>query len=97
MNFQEAKERAQQEKADALEEARVEREDKQWLAESEERRALHYFGLVTDDALYPPMPPYIFASERSQRRAEEEAAFYEPIDDYAAWQDQAVGAEQLFR
>lgn len=46
---------------------------------------------------YPPLPPYIFADERSQRRTELLGDCSSGMDDYAAWQDEAVGTEQRFR
>jgi hypothetical protein len=85
VNPQEARERAEQEAADQAEERRVAREDARWKAE-----ALSGPWRVQD----PPMPPYLFADERSQRRVEEEARHERPLDDYAAWTDQN---EQLFR
>lgn len=85
------KERAEQEAADQVEEERVARtapREEAELAEEAAQRKL---------APYPTIPPYLFADECSQRRAEEEARFYDPIDDYAAWQGMAPPNEQLFR
>lgn len=79
------------EEAEAIEEARIEREAVVW-AEEEAARA------VLRPAMgYPPLPPYIFADERSQRRTELLRDGSSGMDDYAAWQDEAVGAEQRFR
>jgi len=78
------KERAEQEAADQVEERRVAREDEAFRAEEEK-----------------PLPSfarsYIFADERSQRRAEQAERFYGPIDDYAAFLDRAPPYEQLIR
>ena len=82
------KERAEQEAADQAEERRVAREDLYW----EEDQVGRLKPLVL--ASGPPMPPYLFADERSQRRVEEEARQERPLDDYDAWTDQN---ERLFR
>jgi len=89
LNPQEARERAEQETADQAEEERVAREDKAWRESEEDEMRCESLGLP-----YPPVPPYLFADERSQRRVEEEARQERPLDDYAAWVDQN---EQLFR
>lgn len=80
-------ERAEQEAADQAEERRVAREDVEWQ-EQEAGRVLarHRSSL--------PVPPYLFADERSQRRVEEEARQERPLDDYDTWTDQN---ERLFR
>jgi hypothetical protein len=82
MNSQEARERAEQEAADQAEERRVVREE---ASVARLRKAV-------DDGICHQLdyriPPYLFADERSQRRAEDEARFYGPIDDYARWQDE---------
>jgi hypothetical protein len=83
-------ERAEQEAADQAEERRVAREYLRWHGEQDKvMRASGY-----DDGYLLPIPPYLFADERSQRRVEEEARHERPLDDYAAWTDQN---EQLFR
>jgi hypothetical protein len=82
------KDRAEQEAADQAEERRVAREDKLWR-EGEVGRVWR-----DSDPSHPPLPPYLFADERSQRRVEEEARQERPLDDYAVWTDQN---EQLFR
>jgi len=93
MNPQEARERAEQEVADQAEEERVAREDKIWLEEFEARMQ----GLAPYRVIRPYERPYLFADGRSQRRAEEEERFYGPIDDYAAFLDQAPPYEQLIQ
>lgn len=90
MNPQEVRERAEQEKADALEEARVEREALKEALELEQRD-------TGPPSYYPDGRPYLFADERSQRRAGEEERFYGSIDDYAAFLDTAPPFEQLIR
>lgn len=87
MNPQEARERAEQEAADRIEEERVAREDKIWQ-EAELARE-HESDLLPS---HPPMPPWLFADERSQRKAEAMAREERPWDDYSPWQN-----EQLFR
>lgn len=99
MNPQEARERAdlrrtafipndvaEQEAADQAEEERVAREDRAW-GEAEEDEWCHSRSLP-----WPPMPPWLFADERSQRKAEAMAREERPWDDYSPWQN-----EQLFR
>lgn len=90
MNFQGVRERAEQEKADALEEARVEREALKEALEQEQRD-------TGPPSYYPDGLPYLFADKRSQRRAEQEERFYGPIDDYAAFLDTAPPYEQLIQ
>lgn len=102
MNPQEARERvdsratplvpsevAEQEAADQAEERRVAREDERWRKEQfqilGERRAIF-------DTECSPLPPWLFADERSQRKAEAMAREERPWDDYSPWQN-----EQLFR
>lgn len=89
------KERAEQEAADQAEEERVARKDERWKAETARLRK------AVDDGICHQfdyrIPPYLFADERSQRHVEEEASFYGPLDDCAAFQDKVVGAERLFR
>jgi hypothetical protein len=87
MNPQEAKDRAEQEAADQVEERRVAREDTRWAEEALD-------GQEGKPVFFEDIPPYLFADERSQRRVEEEARHERPLDDYAAWTDQN---EQLFR
>ena len=83
------KERAEQGAADQAEEERVAREAKAW--EEVEMFKPERLG----PRCHLPIPPYLFADERSQRRVEEEARHERPLDDtYAAWTDQN---EQLFR
>lgn len=75
---------AEQETADQAEERRVVREDKVWQEAQKERfpYASSHFDL----------PPWLFADERSQRKAEAMAREERPWDDYSPWQN-----EQLFR
>lgn len=83
------KERAEQAAADQAEEERVAREERRYEEETQaEELRLRDKGLL---------PPYVFADEHSQCRAEDEERYYSKLDDYAAWQDEAVGAEQRFR
>jgi len=82
-------ERAEQEAADRVEERRVAGEDAKWQRACEAASAA---GVSVST-----LPPWLFADERSQRKAEDEARFAGPIDDYAAWQDEPVGAEERFR
>jgi hypothetical protein len=82
----EARERAEQEAADRAEEARVRREEVVWAQEEEERESPHFVHPM------PDMPPWLFADERSQRKAEAMAREERPWDDYSPWQN-----EQLFR
>lgn len=92
MNPQEARERAEQEAADRAEEERVAREDKVWQ-EEQNREERDFAGIVSR---YAPgsnlMPPWLFADERSQRKAEAMAREERPWDDYSPGQN-----EQLFR
>lgn len=77
---QEVRERAEQEAADQIEEERVAR--------------------LPGGCRIPPrdvdaalgIPPWLFADERSQRKAEAMAREERPWDDYSPWQN-----EQLFR
>lgn len=78
---------AEQEAADQAEEERVAREDERWEAESESQRS----PLKPSD-VWPPLPPWLFPDERSQRKAEAMAREERPWDDYSPWQN-----EQLFR
>lgn len=79
---QEARERAEEEAADQAEERRVAREDEAW------RRKQAWEPDPGAEVRDFRCPPYLFADERSQRRAEEEARQERPLDDYAAWTDQ---------
>ena len=88
------KERAEQEAADQIEEERVAREDRVW-----EGREIQKGSRLPHSSIpgCVACQPYLFADEGSQRRAEEEESFYGPIDDYAAFLDQAPPYEQLIR
>lgn len=77
------KERAEQAAADQIEEERVAREDAAWREAQEDHGSR--FASV-------PMPPWLFADERSQRRTEAMAREKAAWDDYSLWQN-----EQLFR
>lgn len=87
MNLQEARERAEQEAADQVEEERVAREDAAWRVD-QEGRGIYSRSL---GQVYPPLPPWLFADERSQRKAEAMAREERSWDDYSPWQN-----EQLF-
>lgn len=87
------KERAEQKAADQAEERRVARQDQAWQEDQEQR----LWGDRSPLPPIPPMPPWLFADERSQRRAEREARQDRSLDDYAAWQGMAPSPEQLFR
>lgn len=82
MNPQEARERAEQAAVDQIEEERVAQEDETFRAEAEKP-----FFVPS-----PPMPPWLFADERSQRRTEAMAREEGPWDDYSPWEN-----EQMFR
>lgn len=86
MNPQEARERAEQEAADQIEERRVAREVKTW--EEVEMFKPERLG----PTCHRPIPPWLFADKRSQRKAEAMAREERPWDDYSPWQN-----EQLFR
>lgn len=86
MNPQEARERAEQEAVDQAEEERVAREGAQWALHHEER------PLSQEEIALCLIPPWLFADERSQRKAEAMAREERPWDDYSPWQN-----EQLFR
>lgn len=86
MSPQEARERAEQEAADRLEEKRVAREDAQWALRHKKR------PLSREEIALCLIPPWLFADERSQRKAEVMAREERPWDDYSPWQN-----EQLFR
>lgn len=79
------------EQAERENEAYQDRMDAVWGREEVERESRD------PRQLYSLLPPWLFADERSQRRAEAEARRSEKLDDYAAWQDEAVGAEQRFQ
>lgn len=80
---------AEQKAADQAEEERVAREDEAWreAKEDECREWCHSRALP-----WPPMPPWLFADERSRRKAEAMSREERPWDDYSPWQN-----EQLFR
>lgn len=84
------KDQAEQETADQAEEERVAREGERWKAETARLRKAVDDGVCHQ--LDYRMPPYLFAGERSQRKAEAMDREERPWDDYSPVQN-----ERLFR